>query len=82
MLASRLDLWDCVAVVIRFQPTGNAPILKQKFRKITASEKFQTVIQFLRKELALKSNESLVSRPGRASGQSPQRPRLQCMDVI
>ncbi|KAI7861791.1 ubiquitin-like protein Atg12 [Spinellus fusiger] len=38
-------------VVVRFRAIGNAPILKQNFYKITASNKFQTVIQFLRKEL-------------------------------
>ncbi|MBW0474824.1 hypothetical protein O181_014539 [Austropuccinia psidii MF-1] len=41
-------------VVVRFKATGSAPIMKQNFFKITASNRFQTVIAFLRKELALK----------------------------
>lgn len=53
--------FHCSSVVIRFQPTGNAPILKQKFYKITAANKFQTVIAFLRKELGWKPQDSLVS---------------------
>ena len=60
------------AVVVRFKATGNAPIMKQNFYKvrrsvsaaltqqITASNRFQTVIAFLRKELGSKPNESLV----------------------
>ncbi|KXS09314.1 autophagy protein 12 [Gonapodya prolifera JEL478] len=38
-------------VVVHFRPTGNAPILKQNFFKITSSYRFQTVIDFLRKQL-------------------------------
>ena len=47
-------------VVVRFKAVGNAPIMKQNFYKITASNRFQTVIQFLRKELGWKSGEPLV----------------------
>ncbi|CAH7671107.1 ubiquitin-like autophagy protein Apg12-domain-containing protein [Phakopsora pachyrhizi] len=50
-------LRDTSKVVVRFKATGSAPIMKQNFFKITASNRFQTVIAFLRKELALKSNE-------------------------
>ncbi|KAJ3021481.1 hypothetical protein HKX48_008415 [Thoreauomyces humboldtii] len=46
-------------VVVRFRATGNAPILKQNFYKITASQKFQTVISFLKKELDYKAQDSL-----------------------
>ena len=46
--------------MIRFQPSPNAPVLKQKFYKITASNKFQAVIAFLRKELGWKPSDSLV----------------------
>ncbi|KAJ3169557.1 hypothetical protein HDU88_000748 [Geranomyces variabilis] len=46
-------------VVVRFRATGNAPILKQNFYKITASQKFQTVISFLKKELHYKQQQSL-----------------------
>ena len=48
-------------VVVRFKAVGNAPIMKQNFYKISASNRFQTVIQFLRKELGWKSGDALVS---------------------
>jgi len=47
-------------VVVRFKAVGNAPIMKQNFYKITASNRFQAVIQFLRKELQWKPGEPLV----------------------
>lgn len=47
-------------VVVRFKATGSAPILKQSFYKITASQKFQTVMNFLRKELNFKPQDPLV----------------------
>ena len=72
-------------VVVRFKATGNAPIMKQNFYKITASNRFQTVIAFLRKELGWKASEGLVSFEGcqSAAGQgsycvrSPPR-RVDC----
>lgn len=50
-----------VIVIVIFQAIGNAPILKQKVFKLTASNKFQTVIQFLRKELRYKGSDPLVN---------------------
>ncbi|KAI8367605.1 APG12-domain-containing protein [Radiomyces spectabilis] len=50
---------DTSKVVVRFRAIGNAPILKQSFYKITASNKFQTVIQFLRKELKYQGTDPL-----------------------
>ncbi|KAK0199999.1 APG12-domain-containing protein [Desarmillaria ectypa] len=47
------------AVIVRFKAVGNAPIMKQNFFKITSSNRFQAVIQFLRKELAWKVGEPL-----------------------
>lgn len=47
-------------VVVRFKAVGNAPIMKQNFYKITAANRFQAVIQFLRKELGWKAGEPLV----------------------
>ena len=47
-------------VVVRFKAVGNAPIMKQNFYKITASNRFQAVIQFLRKELGWKQGDPLV----------------------
>ena len=40
-----------IIVVVRFKGVGNAPIMKQNMYKITATNRFQAVIQFLRKEL-------------------------------
>jgi Ubiquitin-like autophagy protein Apg12 len=50
-----------VLVVVRFKAVGNAPIMKQNFYKITAANRFQAVIQFLRKELGWKATDPLVS---------------------
>jgi ubiquitin-like protein ATG12 len=50
-----------LAVVVRFKAVGNAPIMKQNFFRVTVSNRFQAVIQFLRKELGWKSGEPLVS---------------------
>jgi ubiquitin-like protein ATG12 len=47
-------------VVVRFKAVGNAPIMKQNFFKITASNRFQAVVQFLRKELGWKPSDPLV----------------------
>ncbi|KAG5221099.1 Ubiquitin protein [Salix suchowensis] len=51
---------DPAKVVVRFKAVGNAPIMKQNFYKITASNRFQAVIQFLRKELGWKTGDPLV----------------------
>ena len=48
-------------VVVRFKAVGNAPIMKQNFFRVTVSNRFQAVIQFLRKELGWKAGEPLVS---------------------
>ncbi|CAI2177113.1 10515_t:CDS:2 [Funneliformis geosporum] len=50
---------DAAKVIVRFRAIGNAPILKQNLYKISASNKFQAVIQFLRKELNYKASEPL-----------------------
>ncbi|KAK2462826.1 hypothetical protein APHAL10511_005217 [Amanita phalloides] len=52
---------DTTKVVVRFKAVGNAPIMKQNFYKITSSNRFQAVIQFLRKELGWAVNESLFT---------------------
>ena len=49
-------------VIVIFRAIGNAPILKQKIFKLTASNKFQTVIQFLRKELRYQGSDPLVKK--------------------
>ncbi|CAG8536420.1 12191_t:CDS:2 [Ambispora leptoticha] len=50
---------DTSKVVVRFRAIGNAPILKQNFYKITASNQFKAVIQFLRRELNYKASDPL-----------------------
>jgi hypothetical protein len=50
-------------VVVRFKAVGNAPIMKQNFFRVTVSNHFQAVIQFLRRELGWKAGDPLVSEP-------------------
>ncbi|BGP54903.1 hypothetical protein JCM8202_003414 [Rhodotorula sphaerocarpa] len=50
---------DVSKVIVRFKATGNAPIMKQNFYKITASNQFRTVTAFLRKELGWKPSDPL-----------------------
>ncbi|ORY98109.1 autophagy protein 12 [Syncephalastrum racemosum] len=50
---------DTTKIVVRFHAIGNAPILKQSFYKIGAHNKFQAVIQFLRKELKYQGSDPL-----------------------
>jgi len=52
---------DTSKVVVRFKAVGNAPIMKNNFYKITANNRFQAVIQFLRKELGWKSGDPLFT---------------------
>jgi ubiquitin-like protein ATG12 len=52
-----------LAVVVRFKAVGNAPVMKQNFFKITASNRFQMVIQFLRRELHHAEKDPLVRLP-------------------
>ena len=54
---------DLSSVVVRFKAVGNAPIMRQNFYKITASNRFQAVIQFLRRELGWKAGDPLVHTP-------------------
>ena len=51
-------------VVVRFKSIGSAPIMKNNVFKITAGNKFQAVIVFLRGQLGLKAGEPLVSVVG------------------
>jgi len=52
---------DPSKIVVRFKAVGNAPIMKTNFYKITASNRFQAVIQFLRKELGWKASDPLFT---------------------
>lgn len=59
--------WDILngnitLVVVRFKAIGAAPIMKQNFYKISESNKFFTVIQFLRKECGLSNSNTPIVR--------------------
>lgn len=38
-------------ITIRFQPVGSAPTLRQKVFKVSSAQRFETVVNFLRKKL-------------------------------
>ncbi|GAQ42473.1 unnamed protein product [Aspergillus niger] len=46
-------------LTVRFQPLPSAPILKNRVFKISASQKFETVVKFLRKKLDCKESDSV-----------------------
>ncbi|KAK2761623.1 Ubiquitin-like protein [Arachnomyces sp. PD_36] len=46
-------------VTVRFQPLPSAPILKTRIFKISASQKFETVVKFLRKKLDCKDTDTV-----------------------
>lgn len=48
-------------VVVRFKSIGSAPIMKNNVFKVTAGNKFQAVVVFLRGQLGLKASDALVS---------------------
>jgi ubiquitin-like protein ATG12 len=48
-------------VVIRFKSIGSAPVMKSNVFKVTAGNKFQAVIVFLRGQLGIKASDALVS---------------------
>jgi len=47
-------------VTIMFKNTGNAPPLKQKIFKLTATHPWKTVQNFLRKQLKFKDSDTLL----------------------
>ncbi|KAK1149233.1 Ubiquitin-like protein [Aspergillus melleus] len=51
---------DTGKVTVRFQPLPAAPILKTRVFKISASQKFETVVNFLRKKLDCKQSDSVI----------------------
>ncbi|KAJ5164432.1 Autophagy-related protein 12 [Penicillium coprophilum] len=50
---------DSGKVTVRFQPLPSAPILKNRVFKVSASQKFETVVKFLRKKLDCKETDSV-----------------------
>ncbi len=47
-------------VVVHFQHTGDAPILKEKKFKVPADARFSTIATLLRSKLRLAADDSLV----------------------
>ncbi|RDB15069.1 Ubiquitin-like protein ATG12 [Hypsizygus marmoreus] len=62
---------DPSKVIVRFKAVGNAPIMKQNFYKITSSNRFQAVIQFLRRELGWQAGEPLFTYVNLAFSPAP-----------
>ncbi|EJT97733.1 APG12-domain-containing protein [Dacryopinax primogenitus] len=56
---------------VRFKAIGNAPIMRQNYYRITASNRFQAVIQFLRKELGWKAADPLFTYINSAFSPTP-----------
>lgn len=50
---------DVNPVTVRFQPLPSAPMLKTRVFKVSASQKFETVVKFLRKKLDCKDTDSV-----------------------
>lgn len=50
---------DMNSVTVRFQPLPSAPMLKTRVFKVSASQKFETVVKFLRKKLDCKDTDSV-----------------------
>ncbi|KAL1954187.1 hypothetical protein VTO42DRAFT_1543 [Malbranchea cinnamomea] len=50
---------DSGKVTVRFHPLPSAPMLKNRVFKISASQKFGTVVKFLRKKLDCKETDSV-----------------------
>ncbi|ERF76529.1 Ubiquitin-like protein ATG12 [Endocarpon pusillum Z07020] len=56
---SEVEALDKGKVTVRFKPVGSAPILRTLVFKISASMKFETVVNFLRKKLDCKPTDSV-----------------------
>lgn len=50
-----------VKIAIRFKAIGRAPILKQQVYKINSTDRFHSITLFLRRQLAYKEGDELVS---------------------
>jgi len=49
-----------VKVKIRFQPIGSAPVLTQRVFRVSAANRFETVVGFLRRRLGVRKDEGVV----------------------
>ncbi|KAJ1500096.1 hypothetical protein HMI54_011129 [Coelomomyces lativittatus] len=68
-------------VIIRFTAIGDAPILKQSFFKISATQRFHSVMMFLRRELRLKKDGSLFLYINQAFAPNPDEKLGNLYDV-
>ncbi|ORX40743.1 ubiquitin-like autophagy protein Apg12-domain-containing protein [Kockovaella imperatae] len=62
---------DASKVVVRFKSIGAAPIMKNNVFKVTAGNKFQAVIVFLRNQLGLKQSDPLFTYINAAFAPAP-----------
>ena len=60
-------------VVVHFRPVGSTPALKQSKFKINTQQRFQTVIDFLRKQLHLQPSDSLFLYVNSAFAPAPDQ---------
>ncbi|EER23825.1 Ubiquitin-like protein [Coccidioides posadasii str. Silveira] len=54
-----VEVIDAGKVTVRFHPLPSAPILRNRVFKISASQKFETVVRFLRKKLDCSESDSV-----------------------
>ncbi len=60
-------------VIVHFRPVGSTPALKQAKFKINTQQRFQTVIDFLRKQLHLSPSDSIFLYINSAFAPSPDQ---------
>ncbi|EFR04937.1 hypothetical protein MGYG_07938 [Nannizzia gypsea CBS 118893] len=56
---AEIDALDGRKVTVRFLPMPSAPLLQSKVFKVSASQKFETIVRFLRKKLGCKDTDSV-----------------------
>ncbi|KAM5439825.1 Ubiquitin-like protein [Microsporum ferrugineum] len=56
---AEIEALDDRKVTVRFLPMPSAPILQSKVFKVSASQKFETIVRFLRKKLGCKDTDSV-----------------------
>ncbi|EGD95070.1 hypothetical protein TESG_02563 [Trichophyton tonsurans CBS 112818] len=54
-----IEALDNRKVTVRFLPMPSAPLLQSKVFKVSASQKFETIVRFLRKKLGCKDTDSV-----------------------
>jgi ubiquitin-like protein ATG12 len=59
-----LSLINDKKVTVRLQPIGSAPHLTQRIFKLSTNQRFETIVQFLRRKLRVKESESVFCYVG------------------